>query len=122
MRQLIGSLQVEAKSSMGYNHSGREIGGEEHQLTWSINEERSGATRSQLRFRVPMNDMHYPSISLIFRSQRVCRTDRTRPHVCKPNLLDAQKLGLQAEVCELHIHAWSDNRLHIARAWSRDGH
>lgn len=99
-----------------------EKGRGEFQLAWPIRETRSGAIRSQMRFRVPENDRNYPSISLLLRGQRVCRVDRTRPHVCKPNPLYAQKLGLPHEVCGLHAHDWQDNRPHIAERATRDGH
>lgn len=91
--------------STGYN---------DYQLSWPILEEDTGFIRSSLKFRVPMEDYYYPSVGLIFRNEPISRLDRTRPSSCEPNPNYASRLGLPARVCGPHVHAWSDNRLHVA--------
>lgn len=88
----------------------------EFQLAWPIIERSTGITRSQLRFRIPEGSYHFPSISLIYRSELISRLDRKPPEDCEPNPPYAGNLGLPARVCGTHLHKWSDNRQHVANS------
>lgn len=89
-------------------------GYDNYQITWPILEEDTGRTRGHLRFRVPAVDFSHPSISLIFSGRKVSRLDKTEPDVCEPNPISAARVGLPAEVCGSHVHAWRDNRQIVA--------
>lgn len=85
----------------------------DHQLSWPVLEEDKGLTRSQIRFRIPEEHPEYCSISFLHRGDPVCRLDRDADDVCKANHPFARQVGLPAQVCGLHVHAWADNRKFI---------
>lgn len=84
----------------------------DYEIQWPIIEG-SGLLRSSLRFRVPIDDLDYPTVSVVFRNEMITRFDKVRPTVCEPNPLAAHKLGLPARVCGPHFHKWSDNRAYV---------
>ncbi|WP_141693942.1 hypothetical protein [Methyloligella halotolerans] len=85
---------------------------DELSATWNIADS-AGIISAQLRFRCPAFDKLHPSVSLIFRGTPVWRVDLARPTLCKWNLPDAADLGLPAQVCGSHEHAWPDNRQYV---------
>ena len=88
------------------------------QLTWPVSEETTGITRASLKLRIPENDFWHPSISLIFRDCIVMRLDKIPDTEKKSNPMEAQTLGLPAEVSGTHIHDWADNRDMVLRRQS----
>lgn len=84
----------------------------ELEAVWNI-EDSLGISNAHLRFRLVPVDWGHPSISVIFRAQKVWRVDMAPQIKCKPNPLFARRLGLPAEVCGSHAHTWFDNRDHI---------
>ena len=89
----------------------------DYQLSWPIKD--GGRIRSKLKFRIPVDDPEYPSISILFRNRMVTRIDRVRNSECEPNPPYAHHHGLPARVCGTHVHKWIHNRLHVERsgAW-----
>ncbi len=84
----------------------------ELQAIWLIDEE-DGSTRSQLRFKTRVGNRKWPSVSLIFRNDQVCRVDLAPDHIVKRNPPWAIGVGLPAKISGSHIHAWNDNKEHI---------
>lgn len=72
-----------------------------------------GVSRAELRFRCPRSRRDEPSVSIVYRKKLVYRIDIVPDYVRKPNMLCAAKLGLPAEVCGPHWHAWEDNREYV---------
>ena len=91
-----------------------ESGYGEWQVTWPIRENQTGVVRSSLKFRIPIGKFHYPSIGLIFRGEMVQRLDRVPASERKTNPWWAENKGLPLYISGTHIHAWADNRNHIA--------
>jgi len=86
----------------------------EMQAIWSIVEE-DGTERAHLRFRCPISNRQFPSVSLIFRDNPVWRVDVVDVGECKYNPVWGERLGLSARVCGPHEHGWPDNRDYLAR-------
>jgi hypothetical protein len=79
---------------------------------WNI-QDSLGVVSAHFRFRLDPQHRSRPSISLIYRSNRVWRVDIESTTVCKPNPLWAASIGAPARVCGSHCHSWPDNRSHI---------
>lgn len=88
-------------------------GYDEHQLRWTVREG-SGIERSHLRFRIPLSNPDFPSLSLILNirnTQRIItRLDWVPSGERKANPPEASKLGLPSQINGPHIHSWWDNR------------
>lgn len=83
--------------------------------SWNI-EDSVGIVRSHLRFRCSRQYRQFPSLSLIYRGNPVCRLDLVQPTECKWNPPGAAAMGLPPRVCGSHLHGWPDNREYVRSA------
>ena len=84
----------------------------EKSAVWNIHDSLD-IMRATLRFRCPLLNRAWPSVSLVFRDNAIWRIDLVGPDVWKPNPADAAALGLPPEVRGSHSHTWPDNREHL---------
>ncbi|WP_420331659.1 hypothetical protein [Oceanicaulis alexandrii] len=87
----------------------------ELQASWPI-VDNLGAIRANLRFKLPRDRFHAPTVQIIFEQIPICRLDVEPDGPCKDNPVWAAKLGLPAVVCGSHFHSWENNRDHIVRS------
>ncbi len=83
--------------------------------SWSV-EDSIGIVRAHFRFRCPKFSRQWPSLSLIYRGNLVCRVDLVPQSESKPNPIGAASLGLPPMVIGSHFHGWTDNREYVRSA------
>jgi hypothetical protein len=85
---------------------------------WAILDEHE-IQRGELAFEADAT-LTKVSISVITQRRPIYRVDLVPASECKKNPISAAILGLPAEVCGSHFHAWADNRERVRMSGEKE--